>query len=69
MVTFKNGQMIVIDGEEENRLLCKMFNCSPETEKELPTVNHPIKDGARRATAQEVEELEQKYKIFRRELN
>ena len=59
MVIFRNGQMVVIDGEEENRLLCKIFNCSPETEKELPIVKHPIKEGSRRITHQEMEELEQ----------
>lgn len=40
MVTFKNGNMVIIDGEEENRLLYKFFTCPPENAKLKPTVNH-----------------------------
>lgn len=30
MITWKNGEMVVIDGEEENRLLCKYFKCTSD---------------------------------------
>ena len=39
MVTWdKDGNMIIIDGEEENRLLCEYFKCSPEIAKSLSIV-------------------------------
>lgn len=31
-----NGEWVVIDGEEENQELCRLFKCPPGTEKEIP---------------------------------
>lgn len=41
MLAWKNGKMIVIDGEEENRILCELFRCSSDVEKELSIVKAP----------------------------
>ena len=31
-----NGKWVVIDGEEENQELCRLFKCPPGTEREIP---------------------------------